>query len=192
MQNKRKFVIGIVAAALVVGSIYWWKQAPAAVPKEMLRSELELVDGRMRPKSGGEPFSGIMFERASTGTRLSEISLQDGIVHGLARGWYDAGQLEVEETFVNGKSNGIRKRWHANGQKKSEVTIVEGELNGSYTEWHDNGQLAVMLTMVHGKAHGLSEAWHADGSRKAVVTMDAGTPVKQEFFPKPTTEVADQ
>lgn len=192
MLNKHKLWSGLALVCLLAGVAIWWWSRTAPVPGELPRAALELRDGRMYPRDGGGPFTGIMFERASTGQRLTEVPLQDGIINGLARGWYDAGQLEVEEHFENGVSEGVRKRWHANGKLKNEAAIVKGELHGPYTEWHDNGQLAARLTMVHGRGEGLSEAWHPDGSKKAVVTLEAGKPVKQEFFPKQTGEVAGQ
>lgn len=192
MQNKHKLWPGAVLACALAAAAIWWWSHPAPVPGELPRTALELRDGRMCLRDGGDPFTGIMFERASTGQRLTEVPLQAGIVHGRARGWYDAGQLEVEEHFDNGLSDGVRKRWHANGKLKSEATIVKGELHGPYTGWHDNGQLAARLTMVHGLGEGLSEAWHPDGSKKALVTLNAGKPVKQEFFAKENGVIAAQ
>jgi antitoxin component YwqK of YwqJK toxin-antitoxin module len=34
-----------------------------------------------------------------------------------SRGWYENGQLEVEEQFVQGTSHGSRTRWYATAKK---------------------------------------------------------------------------
>ncbi|MFZ4764993.1 MAG: toxin-antitoxin system YwqK family antitoxin [Roseimicrobium sp.] len=162
-------------------------RVPAVAPKAVVRlarDEVHLVDNRLCPKAGGGPFTGVMFERAVGGRILTEVPVLDGQVHGVARGWHDNGQLEVEESFVHGVSNGIRTRWFPNGQKRNTATIVNGQLDGPYQEWHENGQLALRMTLVAGKGQGPCEAWHADGRMKSRVELKDGEPV--------ATEVASQ
>ncbi len=188
MWNRRTILTGgFLACAVVAVCVHFWPAPPPPpAPSELPRAGLALREGRMCPVSGGGPFTGIMFERSAQGKRLTEVPLKEGLIQGVARGWYDSGQLEVEENYDKGVSQGVRRRWHENGRLKSEATIVAGELHGPYVEWHDNGKLAARLTLVHGKPDGLSEAWHPDGSPKATVVMKEGKPVKQEFYPTKT------
>lgn len=189
---SRKFVrnsgvivlIGVAALSLPL------LRRPAPVAGELRRADLTLTDGKLFPTGGGEPFTGIMFEQTSTGQRLSAIPVREGVIEGVAYGWHENGQKEVEETFAAGVSNGIRTRWYPDGKKKSEATIVKGELQGAYTEWHENGQVAIRMNLDHGKPDGLCEAWNPDGSRKSSVMQDHGKIVKQEFFPAKKEEVA--
>lgn len=175
----------LVVAAAGVGL---WMAAPKSrtpVPSELpriARSLLELRSGKLCPKSGGGPFTGLMYEQTTEGTLISEIPLEEGIVHGLARGWHDNGRLEVEEPFENGVSNGLRTRWHPNGNKRSQASIVNGVLHGPFTEWHDNGQVAVRMEMVDGQGEGLVEAWNPDGTLKSRITLANGEPVQSDFF----------
>lgn len=192
MQSKHRL---LTAAMLVIGlavGAYFWLRPEAPVPGELPRAALVLTDGRLCLKDSGLPFTGTVFEQTGSGQRLSELTVREGILHGMSKGWYDSGAQEVEEQFVDGKSNGVRKRWHANGKLKNEATIVNGELHGPYTEWHDDGSMAARMNMVHGKGEGLCEAWHRGGAPKAKVILAAGEPVTKEYFDAPAALTANQ
>lgn len=166
--------------ALAVASVLWLRRPPHEGTQELPRvprSSLVLQDGRLCPRTGGGPFSGVAFEQTTEQQLLAELPVKDGHIHGLARGWHDNGQLEVEEPFEDGFSHGLRTRWYPNGQKRSEANIVRGVLEGTFTQWHDNGQLAVRMNLRGGKAEGLSETWNPDGSLKSRVTLHGGQPV---------------
>ncbi len=195
MLNKKYLRRSLVAVALacVIGAGIWhWSRPTVVMPGELRRSDLTLTDGKLILSGTDRPYTGVMFNQAQGGQRLSEIPVQAGIINGLARGWHDNGQLEVEETFVDGKSDGVRKRWYANGKLKSETTIVKGELHGAYTEWHENGQMSIRMSMDHGQPNGTCEAWYPEGGPKSRVEQDHGKIVKQEFFPNKASEVAGQ
>ena len=104
----------------------------------------------------------------------------------LSRGWYENGQLEVEETFERGVAHGQRFRWHANGQKKSEAMIGNGEIAGRFTQFHQNGKRAAEVNMVAGKPHGMSLAWNDSGDLVARVELNGGEIVHQEYFNQDT------
>ena len=178
----------MLAGAFGLGALALLNRGPVVPPTELPAASLVLREGRMYPRAGGGPFTGNMFERSSTGQRLSEVPLKEGIVHGLARGWFDSGTLETEEPFNQGLSQGVRKRWHENGKLKSEATVVKGQLQGNYQEWFDSGIKAVATTLVDGKAHGLCETWHPDGTIKSRVQLELGSPITKQFFTAGTQE----
>lgn len=185
MPTKRTILIVLGLVALVVG--FWLGRPPVSMEKpvpvpRMARALLELREDRLCPKAGGPPFTGIIYEQTTEGRLLTELPAKDGKVHGIARGWHENGQLEVEEHFENGISSGLRTRWHPNCQKRSTTTIVKGILEGPFTEWHDNGQLALQMNLENGKGEGLCQAWHPDGRLKSKVTLKNGEPVKTEYF----------
>ena len=188
MVNKRvTFWAGLAAlvlAAVAVG--LWLANSPedrrAAPAPRIARALIELRDGKLCPKVGGPPFSGVMYEQTTKGQLLTEVPVREGVVHGVAHGWHENGQMEVEEIFVNGVSHGVRRRWHPNGRQRNEATIVNGLLHGPYTEWHDNGQVALRMNMVEGTGEGESEAWLPDGRLKSRITLRKGQPVKTEYF----------
>ena len=79
--------------------------------------------------------------------------------------WYDNGQKEYEETFKDGKLDGLRTYWHKNGQKKKEENYKDGEFDGLYTNWYENGQKRFEGTYEDGEL--ISEKyWNEDGSVK--------------------------
>jgi antitoxin component YwqK of YwqJK toxin-antitoxin module len=181
--------VGLIALALLV-AIAWslWpsgdEQRPIGPPVEVLRNALELRDDQRLYELGAKkPFNGLLVENFSEEQRKMEIEIHDGKAHGHSRGWYDNGQLEVDESFVHGVSNGRRTRWHANGKKRSEADIVDGEIQGDYLEWHENGAKAVEMTMKNGQPEGLVEAWYPDGKLKSRTRFDGGKIAEREFFP---------
>jgi antitoxin component YwqK of YwqJK toxin-antitoxin module len=166
----------------VAGVVAWVATRPAPAAREVLRSELDLRDGVLFARGDSKPFTGVLVERYPGEKPKLAIEVKDGKAHGLSRGWYDSGQLEVEERFVAGQSHGPRTRWYLNGQKRSEAQIEQGELAGIYTEWHENGQMAVQMKMVKGKPDGMVEAWHPSGKLKSRTNFANGEMGKQEFF----------
>ena len=46
---------------------------------------------------------------------------------GRAEGFYDNGQKSVEESFKDGKKDGLETKWYENGQKMLEGTYKDGE-----------------------------------------------------------------
>jgi antitoxin component YwqK of YwqJK toxin-antitoxin module len=183
-RTGRAIAAGIVLAALAAGGFWLAGKRNAGRPAtpvvEVPRQEVELRDGQLVRKADGAIFSGVMFEQAAGGRRITEVPVKDGRVHGIARGWHDNGQLEVEEPFEDGVSHGVRTRWHPNGQKRNEATIVRGLLEGPFTEWHDNGQLATRMTLAAGKGEGVCETWDPDGRLKSRVTLRNGAPMENE------------
>lgn len=174
-------MVALAATALLRGG----KQSDnfSALPVVSLpREELAVRDGRLARKSGGGPFTGVMFEKTADGRKLTEVPVKNGHVHGIARGWHDNGQLEVEETFEDGVSNGVRTRWYPSGEKRNTATIVNGVLEGPYTEWHANGQVALRMDLVHGKGQGLCESWFPDGRLTSRITLEEGKPIKTELL----------
>ena len=54
--------------------------------------------------------------------------------------WYENGQLRAEETYVDGKIEGLGKWWHENSQHEQEVTYVNGKGKGIQHQWNENGE----------------------------------------------------
>lgn len=100
-------------------------------PAEVLHADLKLrEDKRLYEHGSGEPFSGLLVENFSKEARKLEIEIHDGKAHRSSGGWFENGQIEVEETFVRSVSNGRRIRWYASGQKHSQAEIVNDAIDG--------------------------------------------------------------
>ena len=185
MRSRRRTWLWLAGGALLICAIVaGLRKHPQAIPaeRELLRSELDLRDGRLYVKGEAQPFKGKVVETYSPGRPKLEIEISQGQANGLSRGWYDNRQLEVEETFLSGTSHGPRARWHANGNRKSLAQIEQGKVVGHFIEWHENGQKAAEMTIRDGKPEGLVEAWHPTGAPKSRVRFENGQQVEREFW----------
>lgn len=183
-SHRRPFwlFLGLFGTIAAVVSALWFGQTPDA-GIEITRDQLELrEDGVLVVKATGQPFNGLLVEYFTDNVRHSAVEINDGRAHGVTRGWYPTGQLEVEEHFVTGVSHGLRTRWYENGSKKSQANIVAGELAGTFIQWHENGNKAVEMNLVAGKPEGITVAWHTSGALKSEVTMKSGAVLEQQFF----------
>ena len=73
--------------------------------------DLELGDDGLRLKSSDALYSGYLVEyypRSETNQLRSRSLIRAGKLNGLSEGWYAGGQLQVSETFIDGKSHGTR------------------------------------------------------------------------------------
>ncbi len=172
---------GCVAAALSLSLLLPPGRQPVAENRELPRAALNLVEGRLRVPGESGPFTGRLVERFPGGAMRACIEVAHGVADGISRGWFESGQLEVEEHFVKGLSHGLRTRWYENGQKRSETSIVGGQLNGPHVEWHDNGRLAARAVLLNGKPDGVAESWDREGQPKSRALVKSGEVVQQEF-----------
>ena len=77
---------------------------------------------------------------------------------------YENGQKSQEETFRDGKRDGLATEWYENGQKSAEATFRDGELEGLETTWYENGQKAREVTYRDGTETSVTE-WDANGTQ---------------------------
>lgn len=174
----------VPAVLLLAGIAFvWFRPRPAPDGGERVRSGLDLREGLLHVQGESQPFTGTLVENYTKDARKLEIPIREGKANGLSRGWFENGQQEVEETFLDGVSHGLRTRWYPDGRKKSEALISAGTMTGRFREWHSNGQKAAEVEMVDGQPHGPAEAWHPSGRLKSRVELDHGTPARKEFFP---------
>ena len=100
-----------------------------------------------------------------TGKKKSEETFKDGKRDGLFTTWYENGQKEGEVTFKNGKEDGLVTQWYENGQMKSEVNYKDGKEDGLLTNWYENGQKKGEGTFKDGKSDGLVTIWYENGQK---------------------------
>jgi antitoxin component YwqK of YwqJK toxin-antitoxin module len=176
MPNKPTWhlcLLGVVAAAALAFTT--WAERSLRLPAvTALRSELDLREGVLFRRGESQPFSGLLISEWKRGVRRTEVSIRDGRAHGVSRGWFEHGQLEVRENFVRGVSDGLRTRWFADGTKRSEVRVRRGELVGVFREWHPNGQLARETPLANGKPHGLVRGWDPQGKLAGTAVVQNG------------------
>jgi antitoxin component YwqK of YwqJK toxin-antitoxin module len=88
--------------------------------------------------------------------------------------YYDNGQKRQEETYKEGKLDGLRTFWSNNGQKTSEGTWKDGKEDGLSTHWWDNGQMGSEGPYKDGKLDGLHTEWYYNGQKKDELTFKDG------------------
>lgn len=184
--GKRLWILAALIGVAVIVAVPWLKRESPPVPKppvrEALRSTATRQNGLLVLNGESAPFTGKLIESHSDGSRKLEMTVRDGRLDGLTRGWFPGGKPEISETFTADHSEGVRVRWYPNGEKRSEATILHGVLQGSYTEWHDNGVKSVSMTLADGKGEGLAEAWYPSGILKSRTNLKHGEVVTREYF----------
>ncbi|MBM3845994.1 MAG: toxin-antitoxin system YwqK family antitoxin [Verrucomicrobia bacterium] len=180
----------ILIIAVAIGFVVWRLRPPAAdsnagvpaAPPEMARTNLVLVEGRLRLPGTNTPFTGLMLEHSANGALRSRSAVSNGLLHGLSEGWYTNAQIQVSEHFKEGVSHGVRTKWYASGAKQSEASIVDGKLHGTFRKWHENQVLSEQVEFVNDQPEGLSLAYFPSGYLKARVTLRNGQPTEQTFW----------
>jgi antitoxin component YwqK of YwqJK toxin-antitoxin module len=190
MSDRTRFLLRVTLSILLAGIVVCVvvvsqrkRESPVVELRELTRDQLELRENGVLCVIGeNEAFDGILVEYYPGMKKRIAIEISAGRAHGVSRGWYENGQQEVEERFIEGVSNGRRTRWHENGTKKSESQIVGGVIMGMFTKWHDNGQRAAEVTMLDGKADCLSQSWYRSGTLKSRVELRAGEIVDRQYW----------
>ena len=113
-------------------------------------------DGVFYTKDTNKPYSGPVFSLDKNGNNKRESILEDGkmIIYKDIE-WHSNRQKKSEETFKDGKQDGLVTTWHENGRKKSEGTMKDGKQDGLWIHWYENGQKSRERTYKDGVPDGL-------------------------------------
>ncbi|MEY4289074.1 MAG: hypothetical protein RLZZ30_1162 [Bacteroidota bacterium] len=86
-------------------------------------------------------------------TQLKKLYKHPIINHkdGLHEEWYANGQKEIEETYLDGRRNGVRKIWFPNGVLFCKQTFFHDTLTGKSEWFYSSGQLRVEEFYMMGK-----------------------------------------
>ena len=90
---------------------------------------------------------------------------------GRAKRFYKNGQKQREQTYKEGKLDGLDTSWYENGQKQSEGNYKEGKVDGLYTSWYENGQKKEESNWRDGKLMS-AEVWKPNGEKCPVTNID--------------------
>ena len=69
-----------------------------------------------------------------------------------------------DESWRQGKKEGISTRWFSNGTKMYERNYSDGKWNGTVTRWWPNGQKMYVRAYSNGLKHGREATWRSDGT----------------------------
>jgi len=76
-------------------------------------------------------------------------------------GYHKNGQKWLEETYKDGKLNGLWTYWDENGEKKREGNYKDGKRDGKWTEWSGGG--TSKFPSIMGPYHKSFEKTYKDG-----------------------------
>ena len=111
--------------------------------KEPINYETTLVerDDVFYTQDTNEPYSGPVFSLYLGGYKRNEGILKDGkMISKTEWNWYKNGQKKSEQTYKDGKKDGLWTGWYENGQKWYEENYKNGKEDGLSTTWYENGQ----------------------------------------------------
>ena len=72
--------------------------------------------------------------------------------------------VSSDETWNEGKKDGVSTRWFSNGIKMYERNYNQGKWHGTVTRWWPNGQKMYVRAYSNGKKHGKEATWRSDGT----------------------------
>ncbi len=168
-----------LAALVVLAAAMSWLRIPRSV-EEARMEDLELREGVLLRRLDGRPFSGKVVSRDPNGPLRSASMVVGGRLHGLSEGWHANGMIQVRETFVAGRSEGVRTKWRHDGSRESEAGIRGGRLHGRFVRWDAEGRPTEEAWFVDGLPAGEARQWHPDGSLKSWCRLEDGKVVESQ------------
>jgi len=81
--------------------------------------------------------------------------------------YYENGQIEIEETYVNGELDGARRIWYPNGVLFKKDFYANGKRNGKSKTWFKNGVLVCSSYYRNDTADWLSKCFYPTGQVKS-------------------------
>ena len=81
-------------------------------------------------------------------------------------------RLWFETPYKNGKKHGIAKRYYENGNLEYETPYKNGKKHGIEKWYYENGNLWYETPYENDKRHGIAKAYYENGSLQAQVTYE--------------------
>ncbi len=85
------------------------------------------------------PFTGTTIGKHPNGQRDGEMPYKDGLRHGVAKAFYDNGQLELLAQMENDIKVDTIYMFFRSGQIKGRGQFLEGKPNGLWISWDEEG-----------------------------------------------------
>tara|TARA_Y100000589_G_C26990717_1_gene562500 strand:- start:39 stop:545 length:507 start_codon:yes stop_codon:yes gene_type:complete len=112
-------------------------------------------------------------KRGKAGSQLTYIPNQDTPFTGKAVAFHPNGQKRWEQTYKDGKLDGLWTGWWKNGQKRFERNYKDGKRDGLTTEWYENGQKGQEVKHKDGKLMSTVH-WKPNGEKCPVTNVKDG------------------
>jgi len=102
-----------------------------------------------------------LISRDENGAKLIQ-RMKNGKINGLQQSWYNGGELESQENYIDGKREGEAKVWYKSGQLNKVEVWENGEQKKVTTFW-ENGQKQHLRELKDGVHHGEMKNWSPNG-----------------------------
>lgn len=98
--------------------------------------------------------------------KLEEAEYNGGTLNGKRTLFYENGQAEIVETYVDGVFEGSFLMYYENGQLKQEGNYKNGETVGEWKGFYQSGQLKEIVTFAKNAENGPFTEYHENGQLK--------------------------
>jgi antitoxin component YwqK of YwqJK toxin-antitoxin module len=121
--------------------------------------------------------------KTSDGLFNLEETWKDGKRNGLCKGWHPNGNPSFECNYKDGIKHGLVKNWYDDGILMSESNYIEGKRDGISRDWYHNEQLHNEGTWKDGKeADGVFKCWYENGKTMYEYTYKEGKIVGKKMW----------
>jgi hypothetical protein len=90
----------------------------------------------------------------------------------LQKSYYPDGSIRSEVTLVNGLPHGMTRHWHPNGVLAKEIPVDNGIIDGIVRQWNDKGELLGSSDIRKGT--GVHYMWYPSGKVMGETSMICG------------------
>ncbi|WP_161597554.1 toxin-antitoxin system YwqK family antitoxin [Fluviispira multicolorata] len=110
-----------------------------------------------------EPITGILKKYHRAGKISEEIEFKNGVIDGIAKGFYENGNLEyIMSGYYHGSYDTVI-RYYEDGVMKSKANHRKNELHGKLLLYYENSQLQGDFNYVEGKEDGDFKVYYRHG-----------------------------
>lgn len=114
---------------------------------------------------------------------VAQESYRDGKREGIRKIWSAKGKIKMYEVFRDGKKI-ESKIWYENGVLQSHEFYQDEKLEGEISRWHENGKLWIREFYKGGKLEGECKHWHENGLISAKEFWRNGEPETMQIWSK--------
>jgi antitoxin component YwqK of YwqJK toxin-antitoxin module len=115
-------------------------------------------------KSNNQKITGVVYSEYHSGRLKSEMSLKNGLFHGLSKAWYANGQLNMESNYYEELLHGMTKNWYENGQLENEQNYRHENKHGLFRIWYKNGAVKTRGRFEHNNLISI-QCWDIKGNK---------------------------
>lgn len=118
----------------------------------------------------------------STNSFGTESSYKNGKLNGISKVYYESGNLEFDNIYINGK-NTKTIRYYESG------SIRSSKCDSIHIEYYENGALKVIVPYKNGMRHGIAVGYYENGSLRDSVSYKDGIQDGIEYWYRQSGEL---